>query len=146
MYARIPTQHTHTHVCDSHTTCPFCLCVHALFMLISHMGQTHPHSAPSPLPLRAPHLPLHCPGRLAGAPHLIIEALQEARLLHQGLHVGLQVRFPQVGAVHVLVVRRGGGVRVWEEAHGGKVAVPPSEVAQVGLPPALPLDLSTHLL
>ena len=70
VYARLPTWHIHSHVCDSHTTCPFCLCVHVLFMLISHMGQTGAHSAPSPLSLRSPHALLHCPGWLAGAPSL----------------------------------------------------------------------------
>lgn len=54
----------------------------------------YPQHSPSPLAqVLTP--PLSLPWwEVRAAPHLVIETLQEARLLHQCLHIGLQVGFP----------------------------------------------------
>ena len=69
------SQYAHLHVCacSLHAVIPQGVNVHT----VSALG-----------PLTFP--PLFQAG-WQGPPHLVIEALQEIRLLHQGLHIGLQV-------------------------------------------------------
>lgn len=101
----------HTYVCLSQSCHMVLLQVCACsLMLPSHTRGKHVHTAHSLPSCSGP--PASPPPALAGQqgpPHLVIEALQEAGLLHQCLHIGLQVGFPQVGAVHVLAVEGRGG-------------------------------------
>lgn len=58
----------------------------------------------------AVHLPLpHFLFWSWGETHLLVEGLQEGRLLPQHLHIGLQVSLAQVGRVYVLVDTHGEG-------------------------------------